>query len=311
MSEPTGDTGITGFERETRLVPISSIVPLKELSKGVKKSRKYRQILASIRSVGLVESPVVFPDRRGKRFYLLDGLLRIEAMKDAGMVEVECLVSTDDEGYSYNKQVNRLSVVQEHRMIANAIERGAPEEEIADALDISVATVRNRFRLLDGLCSEVVTLLADKPCTMVVLKILKKMKPMRQMQAADLIVGQGNYSTSFAMAILGATNDDQLVESRRVRGRTPDATREQIGRLERELATAQQRTRFVEETYGVDNLCLTVAQSYLAKLLSKGSVNRWLSKNHADYLAEFQSIVSLSSLSPRVDSSVQGDQSHA
>ncbi|MBT2748273.1 MULTISPECIES: plasmid partitioning protein RepB C-terminal domain-containing protein [unclassified Lysobacter] len=303
MSDSIDNIGKDGFEAETRMIPISSIVPLKVLSKDVKKTQKYRQIAASVKSVGLIEPPVVFPDKKRASFYLLDGMLRIEVMKDLGLTEVECLISTDDEGYSYNKQINRLSVVQEHRMIVRAVEQGASEEAIAAALNLSVATIHQRFRMLAGLCGEVVALLSDKPCTMVVLRILKKMKPLRQMQAAELIVGQGNYSTSFALAILGATSDDQLVEPKRGRqGRVPGPSREQIGRLERELATAQQRTRFVEETYGVDNLCLTVAQSYLAKLLSKNTIHRWLSKHHSDYLSEFQSIVALSSLSVSSDS---------
>ena len=36
---------------------------------------------------------------------------------------LECLVSTDDEAFTYNKRVSRLSPVQEQRMIAKAIEQ--------------------------------------------------------------------------------------------------------------------------------------------------------------------------------------------
>jgi len=31
------------------------------------------------------------------------------------------LISTDDEAFTYNKRISRLSAVQEHRMIAKAI----------------------------------------------------------------------------------------------------------------------------------------------------------------------------------------------
>jgi hypothetical protein len=34
-----------------------------------------------------------------------------------------CLIATDDEGYTYNNRINRLAIIQEHRMILKAIER--------------------------------------------------------------------------------------------------------------------------------------------------------------------------------------------
>jgi hypothetical protein len=66
-----------------------------------------------------VEPPTVWPDAENPGVYfLLDGLLRIEALKDLGQTTVECLVATDDEAFTYNKRINRLSAPQEHRMIA-------------------------------------------------------------------------------------------------------------------------------------------------------------------------------------------------
>ena len=56
---------------------------------------------------------------RGK-YLLLDGHLRLEALKDMGVVEVVCLVSTDDEAFTYNKPVSRLAIVQEHKIILKA-----------------------------------------------------------------------------------------------------------------------------------------------------------------------------------------------
>ncbi|WP_198173747.1 plasmid partitioning protein RepB C-terminal domain-containing protein [Lysobacter soli] len=299
MNNARDPAGSASFEKKTRTVAIDAIIRHKAYRPTFKQSQKYKQIVASIQAVGLVELPVVIPDRKNPdNYYLLDGQMRLEALKDLGATEVECLVSMDDEAYTYNKRINRLSVVQEHRMIVMAVERGAPEEEIAVALNLSANTIRSRFRLLDGLCAEAVALLSDKPnCTMTVINVLKRMKPLRQMQAAELIVGQNNYSSSFAKSILAATSDDQLVESGTPKGK-PDGSRDQLARLERELEATQRRTRFVEETFGDDNLCLTVAQSYLANMLSKPRVVQWLAQHHADYLNEFQALVSSSLLLP-------------
>jgi hypothetical protein len=288
-----------GFESETRIIPLASIIPLKVLRPTTKQSQKYRQIIASIRAIGLVECPVVVPNAKKRgAYFLLDGLLRLEAITELGWSEVECLISIDDEAYTYNKRISRLASVQEHRMIVRAVERGVPEERIAQALDLEVGAIHRRFRLLEGICPEVIEQLADKPCPMLVFDSLKRMKPMRQMEAAELMLGQKNFSSPFIRTILAATPDEQLVAPRHAKD-GDDVSREQIARLERELAVAQSRTKYVEDTYGEDNLQLTIARAYLAKLLSKPTILRWLEAHQPEYLAEFQEIVDIASLVPK------------
>jgi hypothetical protein len=286
-----------GFERQSVVIPIASITALKILQPSIKGSVKYKQIVASIRAAGLVELPVVARDAGHRdRFFLLDGLMRIEALRELGVHTVECLVSTDDEAYTYNKRISRLSAVQEHCMIVRAVERGVSEERIAEALNLDVDTIRRRFRLLDGVCDEVAGLLADKPCPMVVFTLLKSMSPLRQVEAAELMVGQGNYSSGFARAIYAATPDDQRV-GKRARLTPDDVSHEQIARLEKELASVQNRAKCVEESYGLDNLHLTVAKTYLAALLAKPKIVHWLESHHADYLVEFRAIAEIGNLS--------------
>jgi ParB-like chromosome segregation protein Spo0J len=121
-----------GFEKATRRLAIADLQPLKIVSAEIKKSPKYAQIVASIGEIGIVEPPVVTPDRKDKgKYLLLDGHLRIEALKDRGETEVVCLISIDDEAFTYNKRVNRIAVIQEHRMIMKAIERGVSEESVS------------------------------------------------------------------------------------------------------------------------------------------------------------------------------------
>lgn len=291
-------TMLLAFEHETRIVPIEALLPLKILRADIKQTTKYKQIASSIDAVGIIEMPVVATNpKQPGTYFLLDGLLRVEALKDRGAREVECLIATDDEAYTYNKQLNRLAAIQEHRMIVRAIERGASEEQIAKALNIDPASVRRRSRLLDGICLEASSLLEDKHCPLVIFELLKQMKPFRQMEAAELMVGQNNYSAGFARAILAATPEDQCTTLRKRAGAVGDVTREQIVRLERELATTQQRTRCVEENYGVDNLTLTVTKTYLTKLISRPKVVQWLNQKRPDYLIEFQAIAEMSSLS--------------
>src|SRR6202048_4841165 len=159
------ETVAQAFSSDFAVVPIASILPAKAIEKTAKSSHKYRQIAASIREIGLVEPPVVIQDTRDTNSYLLlDGHLRIEVLRDLGQTEVECLVSTDDEAFTYNKRISRLSAVQEHRMIAKAIERNVPRDKIARALDINVRSISRKVQLLDGICEEAIGVLKDKIC---------------------------------------------------------------------------------------------------------------------------------------------------
>lgn len=295
---PTPGGVAWGFERGSVTVSLDALVAMKPLRPDVKMSAKYRQIVTSIKAVGLVEPPVVIPasDQPGT-YYVLDGHLRLEALRDLGALEVDCLISRDDEAFTYNKRVNRLSAPQEHRMIARAIERGVSEARLAEALGINVTSIQRRARLMDGIAEDAVELLKDSPASLAVFDVLRKMGAMRQCEAAELMVGHSNFGRPFVMAILAATPDMQLADGKRRRKQTTSTvTREQVARLERELATLQVQIKAVEETYGLDNLHLTVARAYLVKLLGNARVVRWLAQQKPEYLTEFQSIAELTSL---------------
>ena len=249
----------------------------------------------------MVEAPVIIADtQHSGRYFLLDGHLRIEALKELGTETVDCLVATDDETYTYNKRVNRLPPLQEHRMIARAVERGVAPTVIAEALGLDVASIHRKFRLLDGICPEAAEILKDTICPMNAFDILRRMSPTRQIEAADLMVGQNNFSLMFAKALLAATPDDQLAKQPK-KDKKADAngpTAQQIARMERELAALQTQVKSVEDSYGIDNLHLTIARGYIVKLLSNALIVRWLSQHHQEYLSEFQRIAEMESIAP-------------
>lgn len=297
MIEVTRDTILLGFESRMLVVAISALMPVKTLRTNVKESHKYRQISQSIREIGLVEPPVIARDEAAPgRYLLLDGHVRIEALKDLGEVEVECLISTDDEAFTYNRAVNRLSAVQERAMIVRAIERGVPEERIAAAMSLDVSAVRRRVRMLDGICEEAITLLADKQCPLAVFEILRKMKPLRQIEAAEFLVGNNNYSVAYASAILTGTPQVQLVAGAKIKpkGISPAV----LARMERELANLQVAIGLAQETYSQDNLHLMIAKGYLTKLLSNARITRFLASRYPEYLELFQAIADMTSTLP-------------
>lgn len=101
----------------------------------------------------------------------------------------------------------------------------------------------------------------------------------------------------FARALRAAKPESQLSASgkgKRSGASTPSS--QQIARMERELAALQMQVKSVEETYGIDNLHLTVARGYVAKLLANNRVASWLATNQQDYFSEFQKIAGIDTI---------------
>lgn len=145
---------------EVSLDNIHSLVPIRG---KVLQTAKFRTILSSIRELGVIEPLAVHPSRDREGHYdLLDGRLRLEALKQLGLAKARCMVSLDDEGFTFNRQITRIASVQEHRMIRAALSKGASEERIAQVLDIDVRRVREKAHLLDGIAPEAARLLKDR-----------------------------------------------------------------------------------------------------------------------------------------------------
>ncbi len=279
------------FEGEGLRIEIVDIHPLKIVDDTLRKTTKYVQIAASIREVGIVEPPIVARDQSETgKYLLLDGHLRVDVLKQLGETEVACLISTDDEAFTYNKRVNRLATVQEHRMIVKAIERGVSQERIAKALNVNIPHIVVKRRLLDGICPEVAEILKDKHIAIHTFSELKKMVPLRQIEAAELMVAMNKYTVNYSKSLLAATPNEQLVESGKPKHVT-GLSDEQVALMERESVSLEREFKIAEKSYGTDHLDLVLSNGYLAKLLTNAKVVRYLAQHHNEILAEFQKVV--------------------
>jgi len=292
-TKPKNSVVTLGFEETARRIPLDMIQPLRLVTQGTKRTAKYAQIAASVREVGLVEPPVVAKDRSDPRKYLLlDGHLRVEILKDMGITEVDCLVSTDDEAFTYNRRISRIAIIQEHKMILKAIERGVSEERLARALNVHAHAIKTKRKLLDGICAEAAELLKDKHVPINAFAEFKKMAPMRQIEAAELMVAMNKYTTSYAKSLFAATPRDQLAESTRkksLKGLTDD----QLSLMERESVSLDREFKMAEQSYGTDHLDLVLAKGFLGKLLANARVIRYLSQHHQEILSEFHKVADL------------------
>lgn len=275
------------FRPETIVLRPDQLVPRKQLRPGLKHTVKYRQIKASLESVGLIEPLVVFPSGND-RYVILDGHVRAAILTDLAVSGIKCLVATDEESYTYNKRVNALSTIQVHKMIVKAINNGLSEERIAAVLNVKAREIRQKRDLLNGISAEAAELLKNKQITVAAFRILKKMTAYRQVEAADLMNAACNYSVSFARAILAGTKPADLIQpsKKHVNGLAKD----QVVHMEQELEVLQHDLAAVKDSYASDTLTLSISMKYVVSVLSNPRILQFLAKHHQDLLRELQEI---------------------
>ena len=281
-----------GFKRELANLLIADLQFSKAISIQMRSGRKYRQILSSIREVGLIEPPIVSQHKKGDGYILLDGHLRVMALKELGEEQAACLISTDDENYTYNKYINRLSAIQEHRMIVKALKSGVSEAKLASALNIDVRTLKGKKNMLDGVCQDAIDLLKDKIVSENVLRLFKKMQPIRQIRVAQLMNDNNRYGYVYVKGLLDGTPQNQLAEGTKPKRLSP-ATLEKRLRMEEESIALSKDIRALKDSYGKDVLDLTLLQAYLKKLLDNVKVANYLKEYHSEINDEFLEVIKL------------------
>lgn len=277
-------------------IALDLILPSRKASTGILNSRKFMQIQSSIKAVGLIEPLTVGPaDKKTGHRILLDGHLRLLALRTFGLAEAPCLESTDDESYTYNTRINRLSSIQEHLMLRRAVERGVTAQRLADALDLDITSITRKLTLLDGICAEAAAILKDQQFSANLGSVLRKMKPTRQVECVELMVSANNVTMAYANALFAATPASQLVDASKAK-KVAGVSAAQMANMEREMGNLQDQYKLAEQNFSQDVFQLFLARTFLSKLLANAEVDRYLQQHHADILTEFKSIVEAESL---------------
>lgn len=278
--EPTGVT-----------IPLEKVLPLKTLPGNIRTTQRYLRIKASMQEVGIIEPPVVYPQKGSPGIYMmLDGHMRLDVAKSLGYETIFCLVATDDEAFTYNHKVNQLTPIQEHFMVLKAIKNGVSEERIARTLDVNLATVKQKRDLLEDICPEAVALLKDRRASAGAIREMKRVKPMRQIEMAELMVASNNYTAVYAKCLVTASPHDQMIEPE-AQEASPGVEQRDMARLQSEMESLEREFKLVQEEYGQNMLNLVVVVGYLRRLMDNAAVVRFLSQAEPSMLTEFQRII--------------------
>lgn len=162
-------------------------------------------------------------------------------------------------------------------------------------LGVDISSILKMVGLLDGVCKEAAEFLKDQRFSPNISAVLRKMKPTRQIECAELMVAANSITLSYAEALLAGTPPEMLVSGTKPK-KLGGLSAEQMAKMGREMGNVLEQYKLHEETYGQDVLQLTLAKGYLAKLVGNEEVRRFLKKHQPDMLDEFEVIVQTEAL---------------
>ncbi|MGC1015741.1 plasmid partitioning protein RepB C-terminal domain-containing protein [Pantoea agglomerans] len=284
------------FNEKTVSFKLSDLIYTKKTPTNYKSSQKYIQIKSTISALGLVEPILIYIDGADGTAKILDGHLRVEALKDIGEERVACLVSTVYDTYTPNKKVNRITIIQIQKMLKEAVRVGVPEDMLCSALNISSDSLKSNLSVLKGICPEVIELFNDRDIPKNTFMILKRMIPFRQIECANLMIKFDNYSKIFAQSLYHSSSPELLNDKGKSNIDERSGNRKAIERLEKEMAQVHFDTQKIKENYGSNSLKLTIVISHIKKILENPKVFHWLLRNKKDYLSELTKISDIDKL---------------
>jgi hypothetical protein len=291
----SGAKGKVAFEMRKRDVELTRLLPTK-LVKNAQNLKRYRAIVSSIPELGVIEPLMVYPQGDGSENWLvLDGHLRLLALKQLGKTTAEVIVASEDERFTYNARVNRLPPIQAHKMIVKAVRNGVKPERLSAALFMPMHTVSALINLLDGINPEAAELLKDKQMTADAIRLLRKVTGLRQIEIAEVLISANNFTKSYTEALVLATPRDQMVSPQEEKKKA-GLTAEELARMEREMESLEQDFKSIEANYTENMMSLTLARGYIKRLLENNRVLRHLRDHHNDLLTEFEAMAAAESV---------------
>jgi hypothetical protein len=180
-------------------------------------------------------------------------------------------------------------------MIRRALDRGISSTKLAKGLCIEVSLLQKKSSLLDGICAEVVEILKDRTFSAEVMQVLRKMKPTRQIECAELMVSANRVTASYARCLLGGTQPSMLVDGKRPT-RPAVLSQEQVVRMENEMTNLLGQYKIAEQTHGDDMLNLMLARGYIVKLTDNTRAMKYMQAHFPEVLEEFSKIVEMTSI---------------
>lgn len=265
-------------------LPVKRLRPLRD--RKITK-REYDRIIASIKAVGLIEPLVVYPE--GEDYMILDGAQCYRALVELGVEVVPCIVGKQREAFTGNRMVNRVSPIQEHRMIEKSLGE-VDEAAIAAALGISNLGHRLKKTLLKQLHPDVAVAFDAGKISRVCAREFTHVKPVRQKEILQAMETYKDYTTTFARTLVVKTSPHQR-ESRGRKHNPWDRTAQKKNDLLKKLADAEQKHDFYSQLYKQYTVDLLRLAIYARSLLTNARLREYLDQHHPEIVTRFETII--------------------
>ena len=250
--------------------------------------REYERIRASILAVGLIEPLLVFPE--DDYYIILNGHQRYCILLELGVETVPCIFAPEKESFTSNRMVNRLSPLQESRMIKKSLDE-LDEKTIATALGIAHIAHRLNATLLKQLHPTIAAAFDAETINKACVLELSYVTPKRQEEILRTMENYKDYSVPFARSLILKTPQHARAKNR-TGVKNPWARSEQRkSDLLKRLADAEEKHDFYTTLYRQYSINLLKLVIYVRLLVTKERIAAYLRESHPDILATFQEIV--------------------
>ena len=268
-------------------IDIKLLEPLHERSINFKTNAGFRKIVASIKAIGLIEPLGVYQENG--HYIILDGFLRYRAFQELEIETIPCMVFSDKQAYTFNKNVNRLSPYQEMRMLRKSLE-SIDEPTIAQAFGMQSIRYRLAPTLMKQLHPEVVQAFKENLIGKSSANELINVVPERQKEILQEMKSVGDFSPSFCRALAIQSPESMMNKKRPCRKAWADDA-DKKKNIVSQLEHAEQQHDFYAALYRQYSTDLMKLIFYVRKLLSNERAQQYLTAKHPAILARFKEVV--------------------
>ncbi len=238
----------------------------------------YRVIFASLKEVGLLEALTVSRASIPNKYYLIHGHLRLYALKELGYTECPCIISKDNERYTYDVQVNYINPLERSRMIKKAVRDGLSTKKIAETLAMDEGKIIELMAIVTEIDPAAAEILKDCRVSEQTLKYLARVKPFRQVHMAQLMYDANNFNASFAKALYLSTDESEMLVKPKITKKSKIDTTA-ISNLNAELERTSEQLKDIKEQYEINVHSLITAAAFIRKILENENINDYISRH--------------------------------
>jgi len=272
---------------EGKDIPIEMLIPLKERDISLKKHHGFQKMKSTVETVGLIEPLCVYKEANG--YVILDGYLRFKALQELGITTVPCWIHNDKEAYTYNRMVNRLSTVQQSRMLHQSLDT-LDRKTIEQAFGLKTINYHLATNILNQLHPSVIKAVDKDIISRRCATQLTNVKKERQDQILKEMNRTSDYSIAFARALIIKTTPE--MRKQKSKSNKPwEGNNEKKKQLVEKLEEVQKRYDFYSNLYRQYSTDLLRLCVYARRLITNETIALHLESDFPEILKRFQAIV--------------------